>query len=137
MMRRGYDVTAEWIVFPDGDELPRVGEPSRRILEPLTDRQLTACLRQAPLDRREDVCGGPPGPSLVALVRAAEMLAEWPDGTEEELCISHELLMWGMSKEVTECWSHVSKVNRRHHPGSKEDCLRSLVERIQHGRSTR
>jgi hypothetical protein len=64
------------------------------------------------------------------------MLAEWPDGTEEELFISHELLMWGVSKEVTEYWSHVSKVNRRHHPGSKEDYLRSLVERIQSGRST-
>src|SRR5918994_5151508 len=82
----GYEVTAESIVFPDGDELPWVGEPSRRILEPLTDRQLAASLRQARLDRREDVCGRAAGGLLSwHWVRAAETLAEWPDGTEEEL----------------------------------------------------
>jgi hypothetical protein len=33
----------------------------------------------------------------------------------------HELLMWLVSKEVSEYWSHVTEENRVHHPGSDED----------------
>jgi hypothetical protein len=48
----------------------------------------------------------------------------------------HELLMWVVSNEVSEYWSHVTEENRQHHPGSEADYLHSLVERIQRGRST-
>ena len=68
-------------------------------------------------------------------VRVAEKLADSPYTDQNELFISHELLMHLVSKEVTEYWSHVSEENCRHHPGLVEDYLRSLVERIQRGSS--
>jgi hypothetical protein len=69
-------------------------------------------------------------------VRVAEKLAESPYTDQNELFISHELLMHFVSKEVREYWSHVTEENRRRHPGSEEHYLRSLVERIQRGGST-
>ena len=142
MTRSSYHVTAESIVISDGEdsfEFPPVVEPWRRVLEPLTDRQLAACLRQGRLDRREDVCGTPSGISLYLsghIVDVAHTLAEWPDWTRDERLITHELLMWLVSKQVSEYWSHVTEENRRQHPGSGEDYLRGLVQRIQSGRST-
>jgi hypothetical protein len=135
-----YRVSEESIVICDGHdshEFPRVGEPWRQVLEPLTDRQLAACLRQARLYRREDVCGSPPRAFFVSglWVNVAEELAESPSTEQHDLFIRHELLMWLVSKEVSEYWSHVTEENRRHHPGSEGDYLRSLVQRIQSGRS--
>jgi hypothetical protein len=114
-----------------------VGEPWRQILEPLTDRQLAACVRQRRLDRREDVCGTPySGNSRYSsshVVDVAEIVAEWewPDMTQDEVFIQHEVLMWLVSEGVSDYWSHVTEENRRHHPGSEEDYLRSLVQRMQ------
>src|SRR5919106_6456574 len=141
MTRRGYHVSAESIVFSDGDdsyEIPRVvEEPRRQILEPLTDRHLVACLRQARRDRREDACGRPPGVLLSwHLVMAAEKVAEMPAMTQDDLFICHEFLMHFVSKEVSEYWSYVTEQNQRHHPGSEEDYLRRLVQRVQPARST-
>jgi hypothetical protein len=135
MTRISYEVTAESIVVSDGVttvfEFPRVREPYRQILEPLTDHQLAACLRQGRLVRREDVCES----GLINhypswhIVNAADTLADRPDRTKDELLI-HEGLMWLVSKDVSEYWSHVTEENQQHHPGSEEDYLRGLVQRI-------
>jgi hypothetical protein len=135
MTRLGWYVTAESIVI-DGDELPRVGEPWRRVLEPLTDRQLAACARRARDDHREHVCAKPSANSYPLgghLAHAAKTLAEATEMEQHDLFIRHELLMWGVSEYVSRYWSHVTDENRRHHPGSKEDYLRSLVQRIKLG----
>jgi hypothetical protein len=141
MTRRGHRVSAESIVISDGHdthEFPRVGEPWRQVLEPLTNRQLAACVRQGRQDRRRDVCGKPPRIDFYLswhLVDAVETLAEWPI-EQDELLMRHEVLMSVVSKEVSEYWSHVTKENRLHHPRSEEDYLRGLVQRIQDERPT-
>jgi hypothetical protein len=117
-----------------------VREPWRQILEPLTDRQLAACVRLGRLDRREDACGTPySGNSFYSsshVVDVAEILAEWRDMTQDDLLIRHEVLMWLVSKRVSEYGPHLTEENRRHHPESKDEYLRGLVRRIQDERST-
>jgi hypothetical protein len=135
-------VSEESIVLSDGHdsfEFPRVREPWRQILEPLTDRQLAACVRKGVLDHREEGCGKLSGNSLYHsshVADVAETLAEWRDVPQDDLLIRHELLMWLVSERVSEYGSHVTEEDRRHHPGSKEEYLRGLVQRIQSARPT-
>ena len=98
-----------------------------------------------PLRGKRDVCGKRPkifGYGSMFIVRIVEKLAEEPDNAEdpgpavEPELSTHEALMWFVAKEVSEYWSHVTEENRQHHPGSVEDYLRSLVERVRRGRST-
>jgi hypothetical protein len=114
------------------------GDPASDVEQqgPLGDAA-RACVRQRRLDRREDVCGTPySGNSRYSsshVVDVAEIVAEWewPDMTQDEVFIQHEVLMWLVSEGVSDYWSHVTEENRRHHPGSEEDYLRSLVQRMQ------
>jgi hypothetical protein len=135
MTRWGYHVTAESIVFTDGDDsdaIPRVGEPHRQILEPLTDRQLVACLRQVRWDRHEHIRAKHSRNEFLPwhLVHLLEKIVEKSPTPDQ-----HELFMTAVANAVSEYWSHVTKGHRRH-PGSAEHYLRWLVRRIQRRRST-
>ena len=126
--------TAPAIMGPTGSTV------SRQVLEPLTDRQLAACVQKARSDRYWHVCAKHSPRSFQRPwhdVHIMGKLAEMRRMTQHELFIRHELLMWFVSKEVTEDWCpHVTEGDQLQHQGSVEHYLRSLVQRVQSGRST-
>ena|SRR5215211_4307356 len=121
-------------------ELPPLSAPMSegrlRILQLLTDEELLACFRQVRLDQVDHIRARHPRSARTHLpsshpVVGFKLLIEWQ--TEREF---RDVFLVFVSKAVTDYWSHVTEGHPTP-PGSAEDYLTWLAERIQRTRSTR
>lgn len=109
-------------------------EGRRRILDPLTERQLARALRQVRLDRHDHVRAQHSKkayPLSWHQVVLMERLAEEPRAHDWRGTFTHAL-----SDAASEYWSHQTEGHTAP-PGSVEDYLSWLVLRLQRRRSSR
>jgi hypothetical protein len=115
-------------------ELPLPPEQRRRILDPLTERQLARSFRQVRLDRHDHVLAKHSKkayPLFWHPVVLMETLAEEPKAHDWR-----PIFIYCLSDAVSDYWSHVTEGHPAP-PGSAEDYLSWLVRRMQRRRSWR
>jgi hypothetical protein len=115
-------------------ELPPLPKERRRILDPMTERQLARAFHQVRLDRHDHVRARHSKrayPLAWHAVVLMERLAEEPRAHDWRGAFTHVL-----SNAASEYWSHLTEGHTAP-PGSAEDYLRWLVLRMQRRRPSR
>jgi hypothetical protein len=115
-------------------ELPPLPEERRRILDPLTERQLARAFHQVRLDRHDHVRAQHSKkayPLSWHAVVLMEKLGQDPHGHDWRAAFTHVL-----SDAASEYWSHLTEGHAAP-PGSAKDYLSWLVLRMQRRRSSR